>query len=231
MYNYADDNFLSNPAPSVDEVLSNLKHDHVIFLRWVKQNGRKSHKFQFLVFSPCPENIELKINDNVTIASEPLVNDSCVNIDNWRLPTIPLQWRHNGHDDVSNHQPHDCLLSSLFERRSKNRSKLRVTVLCEGNSPVTSEFPAQRASNAEKVSIRWRHHDVVRQLHTLPKMSKKCLKCRKLIFQSYVLSNFTQCPIIRHICEHNNSKVEKVQELSLQIIYDDYETGNSTLLD
>ena len=28
-------------------------------------------------------------------------------------------------------------------------SKLRVTGLCEGNSPVTSEFPAQRASNAE----------------------------------------------------------------------------------
>ena len=27
--------------------------------------------------------------------------------------------------------------------------KLRVTGLCEGNSPVTGEFPAQRASNAE----------------------------------------------------------------------------------
>ena len=25
-------------------------------------------------------------------------------------------------------------------------------------SPVTGEFPAQRASNAENVSIRWRHH-------------------------------------------------------------------------
>ena len=23
-----------------------------------------------------------------------------------------LQWRHNGHDSVSNHQPHDCLLNS-----------------------------------------------------------------------------------------------------------------------
>ena len=28
-----------------------------------------------------------------------------------------------------------------------------VTGLCEGNSPVTGEFPAQRASNAENVSI------------------------------------------------------------------------------
>ena len=34
-------------------------------------------------------------------------------------------------------------------RRSKKTSKLRVTGLCEGSSPVTGEFPAQRASNAE----------------------------------------------------------------------------------
>ena len=26
------------------------------------------------------------------------------------------------------------------------------------NSPVTGEFPAQRASNAENVDIWWRHH-------------------------------------------------------------------------
>ena len=44
-------------------------------------------------------------------------------------------------------------------RRSKKTSKLCVTGLCVGNSPVTGEFPAQRASNAENVSIWWRHHD------------------------------------------------------------------------
>ena len=37
-------------------------------------------------------------------------------------------------------------------------SKLRVTGLCVGNSPGTGEFPAQMASNAENVSIWWRHH-------------------------------------------------------------------------
>ena len=70
----------------------------------------------------------------------------------------PLQWRHNEHDGVSNHQPHDCLLNRLFRRRSNKTSKLRVTGLCAGNLPVTGEFPAQRASNAENVSIWWRHH-------------------------------------------------------------------------
>ena len=60
-----------------------------------------------------------------------------------------LQWRHNERDGVSNHQSHDCLRNRLFRRRSKNTSKLRDTGLCEGNSPVTGEFPAQRASNRE----------------------------------------------------------------------------------
>ena len=71
-----------------------------------------------------------------------------------------LQWRHNVRDGVSNHQPHGCWLNRLFRRRSKKASKLRVTGLWEGNSPVTGEFPAHRASNAENAAIWWRHHDL-----------------------------------------------------------------------
>ena len=43
----------------------------------------------------------------------------------------------------------DCLLNRWFRHRSKEPSKLCVTGLCKANSPVTGEFPAQRASNAE----------------------------------------------------------------------------------
>ena len=43
--------------------------------------------------------------------------------------------------------PRDCLPNRLY--RSKEISKRRVTGLCEGNSPLTGEFPAQRASKAE----------------------------------------------------------------------------------
>ena len=75
---------------------------------------------------------------------------------------IPLRRRHNEHDGVSNRQPSDCLLKRLFRRRSKETSKLRVTGLCVGNSPVTGEFPAQRASSADNVSIWWRHHAIWR---------------------------------------------------------------------
>ena len=71
---------------------------------------------------------------------------------------ISLQWRRNGHNGVSNHQHHDCFLNRLFRRRSKKTPKRRVTGIRAGNSPVTGEFPAQTASNAEIVSIWWRHH-------------------------------------------------------------------------
>ena len=72
---------------------------------------------------------------------------------------LTLQWRHNGRDGVSNRQSYHCLLNWLFSYRSKKTSKLRVTGLCAVNSPVTGEFPAQMASNAENFSIWWRHHE------------------------------------------------------------------------
>ena len=68
-----------------------------------------------------------------------------------------LQWCHNEHHGISNHQPQDCLLNLLFRRRPKKTSNLSVTSLCAGNSPVTAEFPTQRASNVENVFIWWRH--------------------------------------------------------------------------
>ena len=78
----------------------------------------------------------------------------------WNLFTT-LHWRHNGRHSVSNHQPHHCLLDRLFKHNSKKTSKLRVTGLCAGNSPLTGDFPAQMASTAENVSIWWRHHEYI----------------------------------------------------------------------
>ena len=76
-----------------------------------------------------------------------------------------LQWHHNGRGGISTHQYHHCLLNRLFRCRSKITSKLRVTGLCAGNSPVTGEFPAQIASYAENVSIWWRHHGITMLMH------------------------------------------------------------------
>ena len=73
----------------------------------------------------------------------------CHNQSSWQsvMPTFAFLWRHNGRNDVSNHQPHDCLLNRLFGRRSKKTSKLRVTGLCTWNWwPVNSphKWPVTR---------------------------------------------------------------------------------------
>ena len=71
---------------------------------------------------------------------------------------LSLQWRHDGRGSVSSHQHHDCLLNRLFRLISRKTSKLRVTGLCAGNSPVTGEFLTKMSSNTKNVSIWWRHH-------------------------------------------------------------------------
>ena len=40
----------------------------------------------------------------------------------------------------------------------KESSKLRITDLRKGNQPVTARFPSHRASNAENISMAWRHN-------------------------------------------------------------------------
>ena len=64
-----------------------------------------------------------------------------------------LQRRHNGRDGISNHQPHDCLLKSLFRRSSKKASKLRVTgplwlLNSPPKGPVTRKNTARIATSS-----------------------------------------------------------------------------------
>ena len=73
-----------------------------------------------------------------------------------------LQWRHDGCDCVSNHLAQDRLLIHLFRRRSKETSKLRVTSLCEGNSPVNRVV--------KKVSIDEWHENIYELVKKLRKI-------------------------------------------------------------
>ena len=96
-----------------------------------------------------------------------------------------LLWRHNEPDGVSNHQPHDCLFNHLFGHRSKKTSKLCVTGLS----------PSQMASNAENVSIWWRHH-VFRwryRPHLWPSESIKCQLKHKQFHHNFN-QGLTNCP-------------------------------------
>ena len=50
---------------------------------------------------------------------------------------ITLQWRYNESHGVSKHRRYGFLLNRLLRRTSKKTSKLHVTGLGDGNSPVT----------------------------------------------------------------------------------------------
>ena len=53
LYNYADDNSMSNASAKIDEVMLNLKLDSKIAITWFIDNGMEPHpeKFQFMVMS------------------------------------------------------------------------------------------------------------------------------------------------------------------------------------
>ena len=79
---------------------------------------------------------------------------------------IALQWFYNEGYGVSNDRRLDCLLNFFVQAQIEETSKLRITGLCEGNSPVTGEFPEQRASDAENVSTWRRHHGPIMLVET-----------------------------------------------------------------
>ena len=120
-----------------------------------------------------------------------------------------LHWRHNGLDSVSNHQPHDCLRKRLFMRRSKKTSKPRVTGLYVGNSPETGEFPAQRASNADNVSIWWRHHvykilSSLNYCHLYHLYIQKHMYSKTDFHKTSNMSSLTVCKMDFRSTEHND---------------------------
>ena len=71
--------------------------------------------------------------------------------------------------------PSVSIVCSRFGSGAHQRKKIKlcVTGLCGWNSLVSGEFPAQRASNAENVSIWWRHHDMNGLIHLFISLSLK----------------------------------------------------------
>ena len=88
--------------------------------------------------------------DNIHLRWKSYISNHC---------QISLQWRHNGCDSTSNHRHLDWFTQPFLQAKIKENMK----VLCHWSlwwefTGVTDEFPAQTASNAENVSIWWRHH-------------------------------------------------------------------------
>ena len=105
-----------------------------------------------------------------------------------------LQWRHNEHDSVSNHQPYDCLLNRLFRRRSKKTSNLRVTGLCVGNSPGPVNSPHKGPVTRKMFPF----DDVIMNMSWLYIMIHICGSGAKYSYKviPYKLMNMTQYTVL-----------------------------------
>ena len=72
-----------------------------------------------------------------------------------------------------------------------------------------------------------------RQLNALSRIAKYLdMKSKKLIFNSFIMSNFNYCPLVWHFCgKGNNNKLEQIQERSLRTLLSDTRSDYESLLD
>ena len=154
-----------------------------------------------------------------------MVSDQYTGVMTW-------QWRHNGHDGVSNHQPRLYLLNGVFRRRSKKISKIRVTGLCAENSPETGEFPAQMASYAKKCFhlmtsswkmwyLYWSRTHLIRGpfpfIYLLSLPHKAPSPHKQGFSQNYLICKMASCNIVLWFTlEHKNKKMNHVQITRLE---------------
>ena len=88
-----------------------------------------------------------------------------------------------------------------------------------------------RLSFTEHVSLCCRK--AARQLNALTRIAKYLdAKSKKLILNSFIVSNFNYCPLVWHFCgKGNNKKLESIQERSLRILFNDAISDYESLLE
>ena len=104
---------------------------------------------------------------------------------------VALRWRHNGRDWHLKSPASRLFTQPFIQTQIKENIKALCHWLCAGNSSGTGEFPARMASNAENVSIWWRHHGISQQhdhcdtqsrgLETLPHSNHQHLMSSNLL--------------------------------------------------
>ena len=71
------------------------------------------------------------------------------------------------------------------------------------------------------------------QINALKRILVDMGKNKKMVLmKSYILSNFSYCPLVCHFCSSNpdTDRMERIQKRALRIVLDDYESDYETLL-
>ena len=107
---------------------------------------------------------------------------------------ISLQWRHNGHDGVSNHQPRHCLLTTVYSDADQRKlAFVRGIHRWPGNSP--HKWPVTRKMfSFDDVIIVWRAGLLWSQQDFEWRWSVPLFKCLTVLEFSFIL--FDLCLLI-----------------------------------
>ena len=81
--------------------------------------------------------------------------------------------------------------------------------------------------------VRFMCKKAARQLNALKGVSKYLpINNKMLIYRSFILSNFSFCPLVWHFCgKKETKKIEKINERALRIVFSDYVSLYDELLD
>ena len=101
----------------------------------------------------------------------------------WKHLMLPLQWRDNECDGVSNYQPHDCLLN---RRRSKRHQSSASLAFVRGihRRPANSPHKGPVTRKMFPFDDVIMHFITSTQLHSIPWLSLDCL-CDEL-YNTYI---------------------------------------------
>ena len=122
-----------------------------------------------------------------------------------------------------------CLSSDPLEQQ-KIEIENDITLLSESRVKLLGVIIDDRLQFNDHISAMCCRAAI--QLNALARISKHIdSKSKHIIYNSFVASNFNYCPLVWHFCGHvNNDKLEKLQERSLRIIHNDYESSFESLL-
>ena len=113
-----------------------------------------------------------------------------------------------------------------------------IELALDGNTTITSQNCAKVLGVSIDKHLTFNDHTssscskAAKQLNAFARISKHLnLDSRRVIHQSFILRNFNYRPLVWHFCgKTNNKKLEKIQERSLRILYNDYDSTYKDLL-
>ena len=144
---------------------------------------------------------------------------------------VSIDWFENNGMQANPDKFHFMLLSSKV---------LHVDKLDIGNGTIICSEPYIKALGvvidhklnfSEHVSASCKK--AARQLNALARISRFLdVHSRKIIYNSFICSNFNYCPLVWTFCgKMNNKKIERIQERALRILYRDYTSELSQLFE